>query len=62
MAQDQLGYVAYLLRLWQAKTNGETGWRPSLEQVDTGERVGFIHLVDLLQYLEQLCVPSPNED
>jgi hypothetical protein len=62
MPEEKPGYLAFMLRLWQTKTNGESCWRASLEQVDSGERIGFICLADLVRYLEQLTeAPSDHE-
>jgi hypothetical protein len=47
------GYVAYLLRLWQAKGEDGTGWRASLERSGTGKRVGFASLEKLFSFLEE---------
>lgn len=43
-------YVAYLLRLWQE--NPEGTWRALLENPNSGERVGFADLAELVAYLE----------
>ena len=45
--------VSYLLRLWQAGSGGKLVWRASLESPETGQRRGFISLVDLLMFLEE---------
>lgn len=44
--------MSYLLRLWQAGIGGRMVWRASLENSQTGERRGFVTLVDLLAFLE----------
>ncbi|MCB0190103.1 MAG: hypothetical protein KDE31_37785 [Caldilineaceae bacterium] len=49
MADEQPGYLAYLLRLWQE--NGQ--WRASLERPRSGERTGFASLKELFAFLEQ---------
>ena len=62
MPEEKPGYLAFMLRLWRSKTNGENYWRASLEQVDSGERIGFICLTDLIHYLEQLTgAPDSRE-
>jgi hypothetical protein len=58
MTQDQSVYHSFLLRLWEAKADGESGWRASLEQVDTGERLGFTDLAELFRFLESLTQPD----
>jgi hypothetical protein len=46
-------YHSFLLRLWREKDDGEQ-WRASLEDVATGEQLGFANLAALLRYLEGL--------
>ena len=53
--RDPRRHVSYLLRLWQAQTEGVVVWRASLQSADTGERMGFATLVALLSFLEQKC-------
>ena len=62
MPEEKPGYMAFMLRLWRSKTNGETCWRASLEQTDSGERIGFICLADLVRYLEQLTGSSSRHE
>ena len=46
-------YQAYLLRLWVAdsEATGTAGWRASLEDSHTGERLGFASLEQLFAFL-----------
>jgi hypothetical protein len=44
------GYRSYLLRLWCAATL-DGCWRASLEDLRTGERLGFAGLEPLFAYL-----------
>jgi hypothetical protein len=53
MSSEQRGYLSYLLRLWQIRSEGELIWRASLESVHTGERKGFANLADVFIFLEQ---------
>ena len=46
-------HVSYLLRLWQAESEGRVIWRASLQSPNTGERRGFASLADLLRFLEE---------
>ena len=46
----QTEYLAFMLRLWKARDNGES-WRASLEDVKTGEKRGFTSLDELFAYL-----------
>jgi len=54
MANEESGYLSFLLRLWLADNDGEPVRRVSLESPLTGERKGFANLEDLCSYLEQL--------
>ena len=45
------GYQAYVLRLWPARSGGQTTWRAMLEDVRTGERRGFGSLEELFAFL-----------
>ena len=66
MNNPRRGYVAYLLRLWEAQEGGSAVWRASLESPQTGERRGFASLADLFTFLEyEVCQaaqgqPSPS--
>lgn len=53
MCSERQWSVSYPLRLWQAGSGGKLGWRASLENPQTGERRGFVSLVDLLMFLEE---------
>jgi len=43
-------YRSYLLRLWRSETL-DPGWRASLEDPHTGERIGFASLEQLFAFL-----------
>jgi hypothetical protein len=49
-AGGRAGYLSYLLRLWRAD-EAQAGWRASLHDPRTGERLGFATLDDLVEYL-----------
>jgi hypothetical protein len=53
MSSESEGYLAYMLRLWQAGGNDRTAWRASLESPHTGERQGFSSLELLFAFLEE---------
>jgi hypothetical protein len=53
MIEQRRGYVAYMLRLWQARAEDGITWRASLESAGTGERFGFAGLEDLFRFLER---------
>ena len=46
-------YFAYLLRIWKVTSAGQASWRASLEDAETGERVGFGDLDALFAYLNK---------
>jgi hypothetical protein len=48
-----ISYRAYLLRLWvsDSETSDKAGWRASLEDSHTGERLGFASLEQLFAFL-----------
>lgn len=50
------GYLAYLLRLWHIKGAGKLGWRASLEDSHSGERLGFPNVEALIDYLTQVIM------
>jgi hypothetical protein len=53
MSERRRGYVAYLLRLWQADAEDDAPWRASVESPQTGKRRGFASLAELLAFLEK---------
>lgn len=57
--ERQRPYLAYLLRLWQIQEKGEIGWRASLENAHTGEKLAFAHLDELVAFLRELIGPAP---
>jgi len=46
-------YRSYLLRLWRVQTDGQS-WRAMLENIETGERLGFASLKKLIEFLQKL--------
>lgn len=52
MISKKPGYQSYLLRLWPVKQQGRASWRASLENPQTGERLGFASLERLFAFLE----------
>jgi hypothetical protein len=49
MPESTQEYYAYLLRMWRTGSDGP--WRASLEDAQTGERVGFSSLAEACSYL-----------
>ena len=54
-------YRSYVLRLWRSSTEEGALWRASLEDVQTGERVGFASLEALMEYLRTMAAGSCEE-
>ena len=50
---DSPHYLSYVLRVWCVTKDPRTGWRASLQDSQTGERLGFASLDALCQFLEQ---------
>jgi hypothetical protein len=53
MSEEPPRYLAYMLRMWQASSDGCMVWRASLESPHTGERQGFADLRSLYEFLER---------
>ena len=57
MVDERKVSVAYLLRLWRANHSRKDAtaitWHASLEQVDSGERIGFGNLDELFRFLDE---------
>ena len=51
--EQQIDYLAYLLRLWRMQSDGAAGWRASLMTPASGERHGFANLDDLFLFLRR---------
>ena len=51
MTRDQ--YFSYLMRLWRIENDGDA-WRVRLENVETGEVLGFASLAKMMEYLQSL--------
>lgn len=60
--EQNQAYLAYLLRLWQVQENGMLTWRASLEASQTGKRMGFTSLEELIAYLRMILSESLKRD
>lgn len=58
---DQKLYHAYLLRLWLAVEQEQVVWRASLENPQTGERLGFANLERLFVFLQDQTAAFAEE-
>jgi hypothetical protein len=52
------GYYSYLLRLW--REGEKMGWRASLHDPHTGERLGFASIDELAGHLRKLTETAPG--
>jgi hypothetical protein len=63
MTRARRDYKAYLLRLWRDKQ--ELPWRAALENPNSGERIAFATLVELVAFIEETTGeqirPLPSE-
>jgi len=59
VTERQRPYLAYLLRLWQIQDKGEIGWRASLENAHTGEKLAFAQLDELVDFLRERISLAP---
>jgi hypothetical protein len=51
-------YLAYLLRLQRGQ--GQTNWRATMQNAQTGEVIRFVSERDLLRYLIQVLSITPS--
>jgi hypothetical protein len=54
-------YYTYLLRLWREGEGGE-GWRASLHDPRSGERLGFGSVEELFAFLEGQMEAAPGTE
>ena len=59
MTERQRPYLAYLLRLWQIQDKEKFGWRASLENAHTGEKLAFANLDELIAFLRERTGLAP---
>lgn len=60
MEEQPVAYFSYLLRMW--RTGEKSAWRASLENPQTGERLGFGSLEMLFAFLAQRAHPAPDSN
>lgn len=53
-------YAAYLLRLWREKSSQTAGWRASLQDPHSGERVSFSSVERLFDFLRRETGSRPE--
>ena len=55
-------YLSYLLRLWPVQVEEtEYSWRGSVEDPETGKRIGFANLDELFAFLEMQTIAAAKE-
>lgn len=54
---EEKNYYAYLLRIWREGDQG--GWRASLENPHTGEKMGFADMEKLFVFLAEVAGKRP---
>jgi hypothetical protein len=52
-------HYAFVIRLWQDSV--QAPWRVILQPADTGERLAFANLEELLFYLHRVCESDGGE-
>ena len=69
MSKERPDYLSYLVRLWRAgaeksSLSEEEGvvWRASLHSPQTGERIGFLSLEKLFDFLRRQTGVAPEQD
>ena len=48
--------TTFVLRFWREWTGTESRWRGRIEHVQSGRRADFLHLDDMLDFLQQTGV------
>lgn len=61
VATGRTSYLSYLLRLWRDSERAD-GWRASLHDPGTGERLGFGSVEELFTYLHRQIETSSGTD
>lgn len=56
---DERQYLAFLVRLWTVRRNGDLLWRASVEDVHTGERRAFADVAGLVAFLQAAVEEAP---
>ena len=52
-------YYSFLLRLWMTnRQNGQPIWRASLQSPDSGEKLVFANLAEMVDYLKSLTTST----
>jgi hypothetical protein len=60
MDRERHGHIAYMLRLWRVENGVEVVWHASLQEVRSGERLGFAGLDEAVAYLRQQLETQPE--
>ncbi len=58
MASEQR-YLAYMVRLWTVRCNGDVVWRASAANAHSGEQRTFADLASLFDFFRDIAAESP---
>lgn len=61
MTKPSSRYSAYLLRIWHSVKGDPQSWRVSLQDLVTGERMGFASLESLFTFFETASAEVATE-
>jgi hypothetical protein len=59
---EEINYVSYILRFWPVRHDSGVTWRVSLENSQTGERLGFPNLEAFIRHVEDTFTPEIEPD
>ena len=59
-ASTSTPYLAYILRMWVTDRGDAARWQASLEDPDTGRRIGFANLEELFIFLMEQSESSQS--
>ncbi len=59
MASEQR-YLAYMVRLWTVRHNGDLVWRASAANAHSGEQRTFADLASLFDFFRDVAAESPG--
>jgi len=62
MEKGRPDYLSYLLRLWRVSDDDKPVWRASLQDPQTGERIGFAGMEALFDFLRRQTGVASDEN
>jgi len=60
MQKEPSRYRAYLLRLWQVDDGTRATWRASLQDVRSGQRLGFAGLDEAMAHIRRQIIAASD--